>query len=112
MGINSPDQRELDAWTGDQIVDNPDERFAADRKVVFKKIIVIVMNGSVQGVLNWDHCSVTFSVYDREENLFKSLEWYQNGIIARQLICGDLAERPRLSLKCDSALQTHSHFRL
>jgi hypothetical protein len=63
------------------------------------------MNGTVQGVLNWDHRSVTFSVYDRKENFFEGLQWDQNGTVTCQLICGNLAERPELSLECDSALQ-------
>lgn len=47
-------------------------------------MIVVFMHGTVQSVLNWDDCLITFSIYKGKKNLFEGFSRYGNRIFPRQ----------------------------
>src|SRR5665213_1389444 len=62
-------------------------------------MIVIFMDRTVQGVLNRDHGTMTFSVYHRKENLLEGFGRYRDQFATLELTRRDLAEGARRPLK-------------
>jgi hypothetical protein len=93
---------EAHAGRGDQIVHDSNVRFGDDAKLVLKQMIVILVHGAVQGILDGDDGGVDLAGAERSKHLVEAGEGNYLRAVCEQLADRLLAKSAELALKTNA----------
>lgn len=102
VGEDAAEVLEPDAWGSDEVMDDADVGFAGDVVVEIEEVVVVFMDGAVEGVFDGNDGGVAFGVTEGGKNVFEAGTGEDLGIGTGEAHDGFVAEGAGFALEGDA----------